>query len=189
MSSAPTTFETERLKLRHWTAEDFAPFAELNADSRVMEYFPAPLSHTESDAMAIQIQALIEKRGFGFWATEIRSTGEFIGFVGLQVPIAELPFSPCVEIGWRLAYAHWGKGYATEAAAGALRVGFEKFNLPEIVSFTPVLNKRSQAVMEKLNMRADGIFEHPAVPPDHKLRPHRLYRLTFTDWQNHFPHA
>lgn len=114
----PIEFETERLFMRQWRPSDRAPFAELNADPRVMEYFPAPLERDESNALADRCQALIEQRGWGFWAVELKASAEFIGFLGLHVPIAELPFSPCVEIGWRLAFQHWHKGLATEAARG-----------------------------------------------------------------------
>ncbi len=146
-------FDTGRLRLRQWRAADRMPFAALNADPRVMEFFPAPLDHIESDTMADRCQSLITERGWGFWAVEIKKTREFIGFVGLHTPDPDLPFSPCVEIGWRLAFCYWGKGFATEAARGALRVGFESLGLPEIVSFTAVGNLRSRAVMERLGMR------------------------------------
>ena len=110
--------------------------------------------------------------------------GQFIGFVGLHIPAAVLPFSPCVEIGWRLASAHWGKGFASEAARGVLRVGFELFGLPEIVSFTTVHNLRSRALMARLGMReAKDSFEHPSIPPGHALRQHCLYRLSQAHWR------
>ncbi len=174
----PLAFDTERLRLRPWRASDAAPFATLNADPEVMAFFPAMLRRAESDAMLSRLQAQIMARGWGFWAAERRDTGEFIGFVGLQVPLAPLPFSPCVEIGWRLARAHWGKGYATEAARAALRVGFERLALREIVSFTAVVNLRSRAVMERLGMQAAAeTFEHPSVPEGSPLRTHCLYRL------------
>jgi len=142
-------FETDRLRLRQWLATDREPFAALNADPRVMEFFPATLDRATSDAMADYCEALIAKRGWGFWAAEVKGSGQFIGFVGLHTP-SELPFSPCVEIAWRLAFKHWGKGFASEAASGALQVGFGLLNLPEIVSFTAVRNLRSRAVMERL---------------------------------------
>ena len=177
-------FDTQRLRLRQWCTADRDPFAALNADPRVMEYFPAPLARAESDAMADRCQSLIKERGWGFWAVETQTTREFIGFVGLHSPAAELPFSPCVEVGWRLAFAHWGKGFASEAARGALRVGFNSLGLAEIVSFTAVCNRRSRAVMEKLQMQemADT-FEHPAVPAGSPLREHCLYRLSRERWE------
>lgn len=169
--------ETERLRLRQWKPTDRAPFAALNADSKVMEFFPSPLTRVESDTMADRCQSLIEERGWGFWAAEAKATQEFIGFVGLHTPSAELPFSPCVEVGWRLAFQHWGKGFASEAAREAIRVGFQFLGLREIVSFTTVRNLRSRAVMERLGMRASGTFEHPQVPESSGLRQHCLYRL------------
>src|SRR5687767_6508609 len=122
-------FETERLRLRQWQANDREAFAALNADPKVTEYFPFPIDRTASDAMVDRCQSLIAERGWGFWAAELKQTAQFIGFVGLHIPAAELPFSPCVEIGWRLAFQYWGKGYATEAALGSLRIGFERLNL------------------------------------------------------------
>ena len=169
--------ETERLRLRQWKPSDRMPFSALNADSRVMEFFPSPLTSVESDAMADRCQSLIKERGWGFWAAEAKATQEFIGFVGLHTPSAELPFSPCVEVGWRLAFQHWGKGFASEAAREAIRVGFQLLGLREIVSFTTVRNLRSRAVMERLGMQASGTFEHPQVPESSGLRQHCLYRL------------
>ncbi len=177
-------FETERLRLRQWRAADFEPFAALNADPAVMEYYPAPLRRAESDAMAKRCQTLIAARGWGFWAVETIDRSEFIGFAGLHIPAAALPFSPCVEVGWRLAAQHWGNGFATEAARGTLRIGFERLRLPEIVSFTAVINRRSRAVMERLEMRNTGqLFEHPDVPAGSALRTHCLYRLSRQQWQ------
>jgi RimJ/RimL family protein N-acetyltransferase len=171
-------FTTDRLYLRQWQDRDRIPFAELNADPRVMEFFPSTLSHSASDEMFDRCQSLITERGWGFWAAELKDSGEFIGFVGLHIPSTDLPFSPCVEIGWRLAYPYWGRGLASEAARGALAVGFEQLNLTEIVSFTAVINHRSQAVMKRIGMIPAGTFEHPQIPPAHPLRLHYLYRLT-----------
>lgn len=180
--------ETERLRLRQWRESDLEPFARLNADPRVMEYFPQPLARTESNALAEQIEALIARRGWGFWAVELKANGEFVGFVGLHEPSAALPFSPCVEIGWRLDLRHWGHGYATEAAEAALRVGFAELNLAEIVSFTALGNLRSRAVMRRLGMRPDPqTFQHPAVPAGSPLREHCLYRLGRGEWMERQP--
>jgi RimJ/RimL family protein N-acetyltransferase len=176
-------FETERLRLRQWLPTDREPFSALNADSRVMEFFPAPLDRATSDTMADRCESLITERGWGFWAAETKDSHEFIGFVGLHIPTPELPFSPCVEIGWRLAFQYWSKGFATEAAHGALRVGFDSLELLEIVSFTSVFNLRSRAVMKRLGMQEIGeIFEHPNVPVGSPLRQHCLYRLSRVQW-------
>jgi len=173
----PIEFQTTRLLLRQWTPADRAPFATMNADPRVMRHFPALLSRAESDAMADRCQALIEERGWGFWAVELKASGAFIGFVGLHTPSATLPFSPCVEIGWRLAADYWGQGLASEAAWAALKTGFGTLDLSEIVSFTTIENRRSRAVMARLGMRETEVFEHPGVPIGHPLRRHCLYRL------------
>ena len=176
-------FETARLCLRQWRESDREPFAALNADPDVMQFFPAPVTREATDASIDAWQSQLAERGWSNWAAEIRETGEFIGFIGLTVPRRVLPFSPCVEVGWRLARAHWGNGYATEGARGALRIGFERLRLPEIVSFTAVGNRRSRAVMERIGMRdAAQDFEHPGVPEGNALRWHCLYRLSLQEY-------
>ncbi len=169
---------TARLHLRAWTAADLVPFAHLNGDPRVMEHFPAPLGRAESDALAARIAAHFAAHGFGLWAVAVPGVADFIGFVGLAVPSFTAHFTPCVEIGWRLSAAHWGAGYATEAAAAALDFGFGSLALDEIVSFTVPANQRSRRVMERLGMQrtADDDFDHPLLPPGHPLRRHVLYR-------------
>lgn len=174
---------TERLALRTWRPEDREPFAAMNADARVMEFFRQRLSREESDAYVDRIEAHFEREGFGLFAAELRESGEFVGYVGLQVPKFEAPFAPCVEIGWRLAAAHWGKGLATEGAQAALHWGFESVGLPEIVSFAVPANVRSIRVMQKIGMKRDegGDFDHPQLPPGHPLRRHVLYRAANPD--------
>lgn len=173
-------FETDRLRLRQWNADDREPFAALNADPNVMEFFPSLLTRAESDALADRCESLIQERGWGFWAAELKESGEFIGFIGLHTPSPLLPFSPCVEIGWRIACKHWGKGLASEAARGALQVAFRSLSLEEVVSFTALNNRRSRAVMERLGMSESGTFDHPQVPEDSPLRLHVLYRLSLS---------
>jgi RimJ/RimL family protein N-acetyltransferase len=170
---------TERLLLRGWCEADLAPFAALNADPQVMAFFPATLSRAESDAMAGRIRAHFAEHGFGLWAVEIPGACPFAGFVGLSVASFPAPFTPCVEVGWRLTHHHWRRGYATEAARAALAFGFERAGLDEVVSFTAEGNAASRRVMERLGMRRDpsGDFDHPSVPEGHRLRRHVLYRL------------
>jgi len=171
-------FDTKRLRLRQWKDSDRAPYAAMNADPRVMEFFASPQSREQSDASIDAWSTAIAAGGFANWAVERRDTGEFIGFVGLSVPRRALPFMPCVEIGWRLAAAHWGHGFASEGAQQVLKIGFERFALDEIVSFTSLVNRRSRAVMERIGMRDSGEdFEHPALPVGHPLRMHCLYRI------------
>jgi ribosomal-protein-alanine N-acetyltransferase len=178
------TLRTPRLVLRAWRDEDLAPFAALNAHPEVMRYLPAPLSRAESDALAARIRAEAAEWGFGLWAVESPGEGPFLGFVGLSRPAFRAPFTPCVEIGWRLAWRFWGRGYASEAARVVLEHAFGPLGLREVVSFTTAANLASRRVMEKLGMRRDPRedFEHPALAPDHPLRPHVLYRIGRGDW-------
>jgi RimJ/RimL family protein N-acetyltransferase len=180
---------TERLILRPWRDEDLEPFARLNADPVVMEFLGGPRGRDESDALAARIRADMERRGWALWALEVKGPVEggaagvpFAGFVGLSVPSFNAHFTPCVEIGWRLAKEHWGKGYACEAAAACLRFAFENLRLQQVVAFTVPLNKRSIRVMERIGMSRDaaGDFEHPKLPPGNPLRQHVLYRVNRT---------
>jgi RimJ/RimL family protein N-acetyltransferase len=176
-------FSTERLRLRQWREPDLEPFAHMNVDPRVMEFFPNLLDRAASDAMFERIESKMLANGWGIWAVESKQDKQFIGAVGLQIPDTDLPFLPCVEIAWRLAFDYWGKGYATEAAQGSLRIGFEILELAEIVSFTAVGNCRSRAVMERLHMKkAPDTFLHPSLPPQHPLAEHCLYRLSREVW-------
>jgi RimJ/RimL family protein N-acetyltransferase len=171
---------TDRLLLRRWRPADLEPFAALNEDPRVMDCFPAPLSRAESDATAARIESHFSQHCFGLWAVEIQGNAPFAGFIGLCYPSIEAHFMPCVEIGWRLAAEHWGKGLATEGAQAALRFGFTELGLDEIVSYTAVENGRSGRVMEKLGMThtPSDDFDHPSLSAGHRLRPHVLYRIS-----------
>ena len=149
-----------------------------------MRYFPDSLTERESDLLAQRLQSDIATRGWGFWAVEVKLTKQFIGFVGLSEPAADLPCSPCVEIGWRLAKEHWGHGFATEAAQESLRIAFETLNLEQVVSFTATSNKPSIAVMERIGLQNEKEkFMHPRLPEDHQLAEHVLYRLRQSRWR------
>jgi len=174
--------ETPRLRLRRWRAEDLEPFAALNADPEVMEHFPSTLSREETAAAVGRVEEHFEHHGFCFWAAELPGRARFIGFIGLAVPAFETAFTPCVEIGWRLARPWWGQGLAIEGARAALTYGFERLSLSEIVSFTVPGNTRSRRVMEKLGMRYSEDFEHPRIEAGHPLRRHVLYRLSRAEW-------
>ncbi len=165
--------------LRRWRDDDRAPFAAMNADPRVMAYFPGGLDRAESDRLVDRIGQHLADHGFAPWAIEVPGVAPFAGFVGLSIPRFAAHFTPCVEVGWRLAFEHWGRGYATEGARAALAHGFGLLALPAVVSFTSVANRRSRDVMERLGMRHDPAedFDHPAVAEGHPLRRHVLYRL------------
>lgn len=162
--AARSVIRTERLLLRHWRAEDRQPFAELNADPEVRRYFQGTMMREASDAFADAVDRHWREQGWGLWAVEVPGCAPFIGYVGLW-PADYLPSGPAVEVGWRLARAYWGHGYATEAAREALRFGFETVRLEEIVSFTVPQNVRSTRVMERIGLRRDPTadFDHPHV--------------------------
>lgn len=181
--AVPIEVQTARLVLRQWRDEDRAPYAAMNQDPEVMRYFPGLQGREASDKAIDTWSAEIAARGWSNWAVALRDSGELIGFTGLTVPWREYEFTPCVEIGWRLARAHWKKGYATEAARAALRVGFERLRLEEIVSFTALVNAPSRAVMERIGMtNAQQDFDHPALSEGHVLCRHCLYRLKREAW-------
>jgi ribosomal-protein-alanine N-acetyltransferase len=174
---------TERLLLRDWRDADRGPFAALNADREVMEHFPSTLSRAQSDALVDRIRGELRDGDWGLWAIEVADTAEFVGFTGLTRQTFPAPFTPAVEVGWRLARAAWGRGYATEAARAAVTQGFGS-DLEEIVSMTSTGNLRSQAVMQRLGMHRDPAddFDHPNVPAGSPHRRHVLYRLRREEW-------
>ena len=178
------TLATPRLLLRRWRQEDRLPFARLNADPAVMAFFPARLSPEESDRFIERIEEHFERHGFGLWAAQLRESPGCIGYIGLWTLSFEAHFTPAVEIGWRLAAEHWGRGLATEGAREVLRWGFEEAGLDEIVSCTAVANSRSRRVMEKIGLTHDprDDFDHPGLPEGHPLRRHVLYRLRREAW-------
>lgn len=177
--------QTDRLVLRAFRDSDREPFAALNADPVVMTYLQGPYGRRRSDGFVDRIGTVWAERGWGLWALERSDTGEFIGFTGLAPAEFDAPFTPAVEVGWRLAVAHWGHGFASEAAQESLRFGFEDVGLNEIVSFTAADNVRSRRVMGRISLRRDpaGDFEHPWVPTGSPIRPHVLYRQSREQWR------
>ena len=179
------TIKTERLVLRQWREDDLEPFAKMNADPKVREFFSGLMSREECERSIKLMSDHITRAGWGFWAVSLIETDEFIGFIGLEDVYFQAHFTPAVEIGWRLAFDYWGNGYATEGAKAALTYGFETLNLDEIVSFTAVQNMRSRRIMEKIGMHhsSKDDFDHPKLPEGHPLRRHVLYRLKSTEWE------
>ncbi len=177
-----TVIETERLALRTWRKEDKAPFAEMNADPEVMRYFPKALDRAGSDALVEKIMGLMAENGFGLWAAEEKERGEFAGFIGFHPATFPARFTPCIEIGWRLRRASWGKGLATEGASACLGYGFSKLGLTDIFSFTASTNAPSINVMRKIGLRERGTFEHPNIAEGNPLRPHVLYGITAAEY-------
>ncbi len=175
---------TPRLILRPWRDSDLPEFAAMNADPEVMAYFPRTYDRAESEGQVARIRNHFAAYGFGFWAVEAPGAAPFVGFTGLWTTSFEAPFTPCLEIGWRLARRFWGRGYATEAALASLGVGFGTLGRDEIVSFAVAANGRSRRVMERIGMSRDaaGDFDHPAMPDGDPRRRHVLYRLSRADW-------
>ncbi|MDN3454504.1 MULTISPECIES: GNAT family N-acetyltransferase [unclassified Psychrobacter] len=181
--------ETERLYLRQWQSSDFASFAEINANPEVMRYFPKLLTTKVSDIIANKCQQLIQDNGWGLWAIGLKdreeNSGHFIGFVGLNDTHTDMSFAPAVEIAWRLHSDYWGQRYATEAARASLDFAFTELGLEEVVSFTAVINKRSQLIMQRIGMiDTQDNFYHPALNATHPLAEHVLYKITRQQWQD-----
>jgi RimJ/RimL family protein N-acetyltransferase len=179
--------QTSRLIIRNWRDDDRDLFHEINSDPVVMEYFPHRRDRAESDALFDFNRSRITERGFGFYALALAETDEPIGFCGLAlVTVSGIFADDAIEIGWRLAHRHWGKGYVTEAGRALLRYGFETRGLDEIVSFAVTQNRRSTAVMERIGLmrQPERDFDSPRIPDDMlHLKRHVVYALTTEEWR------
>ncbi|OHE74695.1 MAG: hypothetical protein A2007_02950 [Verrucomicrobia bacterium GWC2_42_7] len=177
--------ETKRLLLRTWEQGDDGTLYQINQDPKVIEFVP-PLSMEQTKKFIVSCNDHSDKLGYTIWATCLKETAELIGFIGLRSVSWEAHFTPAVEIAWRLGSQHWGKGYATEGAKASLAIGFNKYNLNKIVSFTVPKNIRSIRVMEKIGMHRvkDGDFAHPKLSPDHPLSKHVLYEINREDFKS-----
>lgn len=174
--------QTERLILRPWSDEDRETYFYINQDPKVVEFLPGPLTKKQVQEFISSANNHFNIHGYTLWATELKESGELIGFIGLHDLDWLAPFTPAIEVGWRLRSKHWGRGYATEGAKASLNYGFDKCGLKEIISiisFTVPANERSIRVMEKIGMQRDwqGDFAHPKLPPNHRLSKHILYRV------------
>lgn len=167
--------ETERLILRDWVEADAEPYVRMNLNPAVRRYFPGLQSREDSLASMSMIQEQLQSRGYGLFAIALKGSGAFIGFTGFAHPDFEAFFTPCVEIGWRFDESAWGHGYATEAAGACLKAGFDRWNFPEVYSFTAIPNVPSERVMQRIGMQKAGVFLHPMLPEQHWLREHVLY--------------
>jgi RimJ/RimL family protein N-acetyltransferase len=191
VASSPAELRTRRLVLRRWRDTDRAPFAALNADPEVMRYFPGTLTAEQTDAYVDRIETLFDEQGFGLWALE--RAGTFLGFTGLAVPGFEIPcladagVTRPVEVGWRLARAAWGHGYATEAATAVLDDAFGRVGLDAVISFTARVNSRSRAVMRRLGLSHVADFDHPKISAESSLYEHVLYGVTADAWRKLAP--
>ena len=177
--------ETERLRLRSWIESDRHLFREINADTKVMEFFAFRRSHAEADALLEKINSSIRETGLGFYCLELKETSEPVGFCGLS--LANMPDifpAETVEIGWRLATRFWGHGYVTEAGRALLDFAFREKSIPAVLAFAVAANRRSTAVMERIGMRPCRYmdFDHPRVPETHPhLKRHFVYAALSDD--------
>lgn len=170
-------FESDRLGFRSWQDADRTIFACMNIDSRVMEFFPKTLNAVESNALVERFEHQLEQKLYGLWALELKSTGQFIGFLGFNDTNFSSDFTPCVEIGWRLHPEYWGRGLASEGGRKCLDFGFSRFDFDRVYSFTAVENIRSQRVMAAIGMKKIRHFMHPNIPADNHLAEHVLYGI------------
>lgn len=175
--------ETDRLILRDWKENDLELFRALNADDKVMEYFPNTLAKEETDNFYHLIKQEIKDSGYGLYAAEVKATGEFIGLIGLHKATFEADFTPCIEVGWRLKKEAWGNGYATEGAKACIQYAFMELGVKEVYSFTATINHRSENVMKKAGMKYVKNFNHPKLPLEHRLCEHVLYHIRLTEQQ------
>jgi RimJ/RimL family protein N-acetyltransferase len=170
-------FTSARLGFRGWLDEDIDTMAAINADPVVMEFFPSELSHQQSAAFIERMQQEFNDKGFCYYAVDILLTGECIGFIGLHEQVFEATFTPCIDIGWRLGSAHWNKGFATEGAKRCLDYAFQDLGLTSIYAITPIVNKKSEAVMKKIGMQQQLYFNHPLLANDKRLEACVLYKI------------
>lgn len=173
--AAPVFPASPRLKFRGWEEKDWPFFAAMNASPLVMRFFPSVMTEEESRSMWNRMRAELDEKGYGLYAVELASSGALIGLLGLHRADFEAEFTPCVEIGWRLAPEAWGHGYATEGAKACLEHAFTRLGLERVYSFTACVNLPSQAVMRRAGMRKAAEFNHPKVDSASPLYPHVLY--------------
>jgi RimJ/RimL family protein N-acetyltransferase len=173
-------FESERLIFREWKEEDRAPFARMNGDPMVMEFLPRSMDAAASDKLVGRFQEHFKAHGYGLYAIERKEDGEFVGFTGLHNVEFEAPFTPAVELAWRLDYEYWGQGYGSEAGKAVLHHAFKTLKLKEVVAFTVHDNERTIRLMEKLGMThvPGGDFDYPTLPKGHPLGRFVLYKIS-----------
>jgi RimJ/RimL family protein N-acetyltransferase len=181
MSQKNYIIKTERLGLRNWLPSDKAPFIEMCKDKEVMKHFPKPLSELETLGLIERLQAHFDAHGYCYFAVDVLETDEFIGFTGFANQTWESEFTPCVDMGWRLKRAAWGKGYTTEAAQGCLEAASSKFNLSEVLAFATNTNTPSENVMKKIGMELIGTVQHPAIENDTRFKHCVVYQKKFND--------
>ncbi len=156
-------FKSSRLGFRNWITDDLPKMAAISADPKVMRYFPSTQTGEETLQFIEKMQQQFEDRAHCYFAVELLDSHTFIGFIGLAYQTYQAPFTPCVDIGWRLAAKHWGKGYATEGAEACVEYARAILNLKKIYAVATQDNLPSIMVMKKIGMTLEYKFEHPLL--------------------------
>ena len=177
MMNARYLFTSQRLGFRNWLPADIAPMAAINEDPDVMEFFPAIKTYKETEEFIERMQQQMADIGYCYFAVEKLNDGAFIGFIGLSDQVFESSFTPCTDIGWRLAQDQWNKGYATEGAQRCLAYAFDKLGITKVHAITPAINLRSQRIMQKIGMKKAAEFMHPLLINDERLRECVVYEI------------
>ena len=170
-------FKSKRLGFRNWNESDIIPFTLLNKDPEVMKFFPNTLTHLEVKSFIEKNNAHYNTYGYNLYAVDTIEDELFIGFIGFFQVNFNAFFTPCIEIGWRLKKEAWNKGYATEGAQRCLSHGFNVLGFNEIYSFTAINNVKSERVMQKIDMKKLGYFQHPKLEHGHPLKKHVVYKI------------
>jgi RimJ/RimL family protein N-acetyltransferase len=170
-------FKSERLGFRAWQDSDWVPLHALNSDPIVMEFFPSTKTPEQSKFFLERMKNDFETRQYCFFAVDLLHNQEFLGFIGLSPHEYIKELGETVEIGWRLHQKHWNQGYATEGAKACLKYGFATLQIPTIYAATPLINKKSQRVMQKIGMQFLLEFEEAKLASTPHLNPCVLYKI------------
>tara|TARA_B110000208_G_scaffold189213_1_gene250322 strand:- start:870 stop:1403 length:534 start_codon:yes stop_codon:yes gene_type:complete len=170
-------FKSERLGFRNWNENDKSKMGMINSDPKVMEHFPTIPTQKQTDEFIDRMKTQFSKNGFCYFAVDKLDSNEFIGFIGIAEQNFESDFTPCVDIGWRLAQTEWGKGYATEGAKKCLEFAFNEIGLENIKSICPETNDKSEKVMKKIGMKKAKNFNHPLLSEYKELEKCALYEI------------
>jgi len=154
----PPSIETGRLILRPFELDDLDDLAAILADPDVTRYLPGGRPRTREQT-GTTLQFIIshwEQHGFGWWAVNLKTDRELIGWCGLKL----LDSTGGVEVLYLFARRHWGQGYATEACTASLRYGFQELKLDRIIALAVPENAASRRVMEKMGMQYEKTAEY-----------------------------
>jgi len=170
-------FKSKRLGFRNWVESDIPKMAAINANQKVMAHFPTLPDFKQTEDFIIRMQKQFLVKGFCYFAVDELNNNEFIGFIGISEQIFKSEFTPCIDIGWRLSETKWGKGFATEGAKRCLDFAFNDIGLKKINAICPVINDKSERVMEKIGMSKKSTFKHPLLKEYKHLEKCVLYEI------------